>query len=134
MIQGALDMACEQLLDEISIKVMLEKDSVGWKTYSPLTDEERRVYSARVTPPINPHPFFSAKFEHDLGKSCALPLVGGTPLFSYSEAHPVQVEGGITPTPPLSSVQDAGTLVVAAPLFTAGTLWWFLLPSTLERE
>jgi hypothetical protein len=46
--------------------------------------------------------------------------VGGTPLFSYPEAHPVQVEGGIAPTPPLSLVQDAGTLVVAASLFTVG--------------
>jgi hypothetical protein len=100
MIQEALDMACEQLLDEISIKVMLEKDSVGWKSYSPLTDEERRLYNARVTPPINPHHFFSDEFEQDPGKSCALASVGGTPLFSYPEAHPVQVEGGILPTPP----------------------------------
>jgi hypothetical protein len=67
MIQGALDMACEQLLDEISIKVMLEKDSVGWKTYSPLTDEERRVYSARVTPPINPHLFSLLSLNMTLG-------------------------------------------------------------------
>jgi hypothetical protein len=44
--------------------------------------------------------------------------VGGTPLFSYPEAHPIQEEGGITPTPPLSSVQDVGTLVVATPLLT----------------
>jgi hypothetical protein len=47
-------------------------------------------------------------------------LVGGTSLFSYPEAHHVQVEGGIAPTPPLSLVQDAGTLEVSAPLFTAG--------------
>jgi hypothetical protein len=63
MIQEALDMACEQLLDEISIKVMLEKDSVGWKSYNPLTDEERGLYDARVTSPINPHHFFSYEFE-----------------------------------------------------------------------
>jgi hypothetical protein len=112
-------MACEQLLDEISIKVMLEKDSVGWKTYSLLTDEERRLYNARVTPPINPHHFFSDEFEQDPGKSCTLASVGGTLLFSYPEAHPVQVEGGNALTPPLSSVQDAATLVVTAPLFTA---------------
>jgi hypothetical protein len=43
-------MACEQLLDEISIKVMLEKDPVGWKAYSPLTDEERMLYNAMVSP------------------------------------------------------------------------------------
>jgi hypothetical protein len=120
MIQEALDMACEQLLDEISIKVMLEKDSVGWKSYSSSTNEERRLYNARVTPPINPHHFFSDEFEQDAGNFCALASVGGTPLFSYPEAHLVQVERGIAPTPPLSSVQDAGTLVVTAPLFTMG--------------
>jgi hypothetical protein len=121
LIQEALDLACEQLFDEISIKVMLDKDSVGWKTYSLLTDEERRMYNARVTPRINPHTFFSDEFEQDLGLSCALASVGGTPLLSYPEAHPVQVEGSIAPTPPLSSVQSAGTLVVPPPpLFTAG--------------
>jgi hypothetical protein len=115
LIQEALDLACEQLFDEISIRVMLEKDSVGWKTYSLLTDEERRMYNARVTPIINPHTFFSDEFEQDPGLSCAFALVGGTPLLSYPEAHPVQVEGGIAPTPPLSSVQDAGTLAVPPP-------------------
>jgi hypothetical protein len=76
LIQEALDMACEQLFDEISIKVMLEKDSVGWKTYSLLIDEEQRMYNARVTPPINPHTFFSGEFELDPGLSCALAFSG----------------------------------------------------------
>jgi hypothetical protein len=72
MIQEALDMACEQLLDEISIKVMLEKDSVGWKSYSPLTDEERRLYNARVTPPINPHHFSLMSLNRTLGNLAPL--------------------------------------------------------------
>jgi hypothetical protein len=63
LIQEALDMACEQLLEEISIKVILEKDLVGWKSYSPLTGEERRMYNAMVSPPVNPHPFVSDVFE-----------------------------------------------------------------------
>jgi hypothetical protein len=63
LIQEALDMACEQLLVEISIKVMLEKDLVGWKAYRPLTDEQRRLYNAMVSPPVNPHPFISNVFE-----------------------------------------------------------------------
>jgi hypothetical protein len=119
LIQEALDLACEQLFDEISIKVMLEKDSVGWKTYNPLTDEERRMYNARVTPPINPHTFFSDEFEHDPGLSCALASVGGTPLLSYPEAHPVQVEEGIAHTPPSfgTGCRDSSG---APPLFTTG--------------
>jgi hypothetical protein len=57
LLQEALDLVCERLFDEISIMVMAEKDSVGWKRYNPLTGEERRMYNAMVTPPINPHPF-----------------------------------------------------------------------------
>jgi hypothetical protein len=93
MIQEALDTVCEQLFDEISIKVMLEKDSVGWKTYSPLTDEERRLYSARV----------------ELRFSATRRL---TPFRWTGVLH--------LHTLPLSSIQDVGTLVVAAPLFATG--------------
>jgi hypothetical protein len=57
LLQEALNLPCEQLFDEISIKVMAEKDSVGWKHYNPLTDEERRMYNAMVSPPVNPHLF-----------------------------------------------------------------------------
>jgi hypothetical protein len=125
MIQEALDMACEQLFDEISIKVMLEKDLVRLKHYRPLTDEERRMYNAMVTPPINPHHFFSDEFEQDPRKSCALASVGGTPLFCYPEVHPVQEDGGYCAYTPLSSAKDAGPLVGANPLFTTGDHVWF---------
>jgi hypothetical protein len=70
-------MACEQLLDEISIKDMPEKDPVGSKAYNPLTDEEGRLYNAMVSPPVNPHPFISDVFE--LAVVTHLSSTGGTP-------------------------------------------------------
>jgi hypothetical protein len=100
-------MACEQLLDEISIKVMLEKDPVGWKTYSPLTDEQRRLYNAMVSPPVNPHPFISDVFEQ--ASVTHLSSAGGTPTLFYpaSTTLPAVGEDGDLPTPILS--QGAGS-------------------------
>jgi hypothetical protein len=92
LLQEALDLACEQLFDEISIKVMAEKDSVGWKPYSPLTDEERRMYNAMVSPPVNPHPFFSDEFEQDAVSH--LSSVGGTSFFCYPESTRAPRGGG----------------------------------------
>jgi hypothetical protein len=105
-------MACEQLLDEISIKVMLEKDSVGWKSYNPLTDEERMLYNAMVTPPINPHTFFSDEFEQVVVTH--LSSVGGTPILYYPESTTLPAEGedGGMPTPILSG--GTGTPMGAA--------------------
>jgi hypothetical protein len=85
-------MACEQLLDEISIKVMLEKDPVGWKTYSPLTDEQRRLYNAMVSPPVNPHPFISNVFEQ--AGVTHLSSTGGTPTLFYPAPTTLPAEGG----------------------------------------
>jgi hypothetical protein len=112
LIQETLDMACVQLLDEISIKVMLEKDPVRWKSYSPLTDEERRMYNAMVSPPVNPHPFFSDEFEQ--AGVTHLSSVGGTPTLYYSESTTLPAEGedGGTPAPILS--RGAGSSVGAA--------------------
>jgi hypothetical protein len=126
LIQEALDMACEQLFDDISIKVMLEKDSEGLNHYIPLTEEERRMYNTIVAPPINPHPFFSDKVEQVRGFSCDhafadddfLSSVGGTPLFFYPEAtttYPVQEVGGIVSAQLLSSGGDAGAPVGSTP-------------------
>jgi hypothetical protein len=93
-----LDLACEQLFDEISIKVMAEKDSVGWKPYSPLTDEEKRMYNAMMSPPVNLHPFFSDEFEQDVVSH--LSSVGGTSFFCYPEStpHHAEMEVGGAPT------------------------------------
>jgi hypothetical protein len=115
LIQEALDVACEQLLDEISIKVMLEKDHVGWKAYNPLTDEERRLYNALVTPPVNPHPFISSVFEQ--AGVTHLSSAGGTPTLFYPEstALPTEGENGGLPTPILS--RGAGSPLGAAPPF-----------------
>jgi hypothetical protein len=109
-------MACEQLLDEISIKVMLEKDPVGWKTYSPLTDEQRRLYNAMVSPPVNPHPFISDVFEQ--ASVTHLSSAGGTPTLFYpaSTTLPAVGEDRDLPTPVLS--QGAGSPLGAAPPFS----------------
>jgi hypothetical protein len=108
-------MACEQLLDEISIKVMLEKDPVGWKTYSPLTDEQRRLYNAMVSPPVNPHPFISNVFEQ--AGVTHLSSAGGTPTLFYpaSTTLPAVGEDGDLPTPIRS--QGARSLLGAAATF-----------------
>jgi hypothetical protein len=92
LIQEALDMACEQLLDEISIMVMLEKDPVGWKTYSPLTDEQRRLYNVMVSPPVNPHPFIFDVFEQ--AGVTHLSSAGGTPTLFYPASMTLPAVGG----------------------------------------
>jgi hypothetical protein len=97
LLQEALDLACEQLFDEINIKVMAEKDSVGWKRYNPLTEEERTMYNAMVSPPVNPHPFFSDEFEQ--ATVTHLSSVGGTPFFCYPESTPHHAEGEVGDAP-----------------------------------
>jgi hypothetical protein len=108
LIQEALDLACEQLLDEISIKVILEKDPVGWKTYSPLTDDERRCYNTMVSPPINPHPFISDMFEQ--AGVTHLSSAGGTPTLFYPAPTTLPAEGedGDLATPILSRGANEG--------------------------
>jgi hypothetical protein len=53
----ALDQGCEQLLNEISLKVMLEADDgATLKTYSPLMEEELAAYNALAEYPNHIHP------------------------------------------------------------------------------
>jgi hypothetical protein len=109
-------MACEHLLDEVIIKVMLEKDPVVWKSYSPLTDEERRMHNAMVSPPVNPHPFVSDMFEQ--AGVTHLSSTGGTPTLYYPASTTLPAVGGGDggmPTPILSG--GAGSPLGAAPLF-----------------
>jgi hypothetical protein len=126
MIQEALDMAYEQLLDEISIKVMLEKDSVGWKSYSPLTDEERSMYNTMMSPPVNPQPFFFDEFEQ--AGVTHLSSVGGTPIFYYPESttHPTEEEDGGASAPIISG--GAGSPVGAATLHPPVTVEGTVVP------
>jgi len=50
LLHAGLDLACQQLLDEISLKVMLESDDgLTRKTYSPPTEEELADYRAAVS-------------------------------------------------------------------------------------
>jgi hypothetical protein len=106
LIQEALDMACEQLLDEISIKVMLEKDPMRWKAYNPLTDEERRLYNALVTPPVNPHPFIFGVFEK--AGVTHLSSAGGTPTLFYLASTALPTEGGMEACPSLFYQEEQG--------------------------
>jgi hypothetical protein len=51
LFQEALDLACDKLFDEISIKVMLEPiDETTRKSYTPLTHEELDSYNTLVDP------------------------------------------------------------------------------------
>ena len=68
LIQEAMELACEQLFEEISIKVMVEKEGgEEWKRYSPLTEEELATYNAMLAPPIKPHPFMFADEVAEVG-------------------------------------------------------------------
>jgi hypothetical protein len=75
-------------------------------------DEERRMYNAMVSPPVNPHPFFSDEFEQ--AGVTHLSSAGGTPIFYYLEptTHPAEGDDGGVPTPILSGA--AGSPVGAA--------------------
>jgi hypothetical protein len=57
LIEEGLDLSCEQLFNEISIKVMLEPDDgVTKEICSPLTEEELTAYNALVNSPNKIHP------------------------------------------------------------------------------
>jgi hypothetical protein len=57
LVEEGLDMACEQLFNEISIKVMLEPDDGPTReNYSPLTEEELAAFNACVDSPNKIHP------------------------------------------------------------------------------
>ncbi|WVZ60763.1 hypothetical protein U9M48_010744 [Paspalum notatum var. saurae] len=57
LIDGALDIQCERLLEEISIKVMVEPDyGVERKGYSPLSEVELAAYNDLVASPNKVHP------------------------------------------------------------------------------
>jgi hypothetical protein len=93
-------------LDEVSIKVMMEKDSVGWKSYSLLTDEERRMYNAMVSPPVNPHHFVSDVFEQ--AGVTHLSSAGGTSTLYYLESSTLPAEGRMEACPPLFYQEGQG--------------------------
>ena len=69
LIQEAMDLVCEQLFEEISIKVKVEKEGgEEWKRYSPLTEEELATYNAMLAPPIKPHPIMFADEVAEVGE------------------------------------------------------------------
>jgi hypothetical protein len=57
LFREALDLACDKLFDEISIKVMIEPDDgTSRKSYTPLTEEELGSYNALMDSPAKVHP------------------------------------------------------------------------------
>jgi hypothetical protein len=57
LVGEALDQACDQLLNEISIKIMLESNNRATrKTYFPLIEEELAAYNTLVDSPNHIHP------------------------------------------------------------------------------
>ncbi|KAG2586030.1 uncharacterized protein LOC120675719 [Panicum virgatum] len=125
LIQEAIDLACEQLFEEISIKVMVEKEGgEEWKRYSPLTEEELATYNSMITPPIKPHPFMFADEVVEAGGELnpSLGFDGGLPLLSYPASPVADVEEDVTlhpPTPPSLSVEE-GLGGVSGPLPMVG--------------
>jgi hypothetical protein len=84
LIQEALDLACEQLFEEISIKVMLEKDDgMDKKNYDPLTEEELAAYNKLLVPPIQPHPFSSELVQGAAAEAGLEGLVGSETPMSF---------------------------------------------------
>ena len=66
LLDKALDRACEQLINEISIKVMLESDDgTARKELSPLSVEELTTYNNMVNSVNNSSPCFA--FNSDIG-------------------------------------------------------------------
>jgi hypothetical protein len=131
LLQEALDLASEQLFDEINIKVMAEKDSVGWKRYSPLTDEKRRMYNAMVSPPVNPHPFFSDEFEQ--AAVSHLSSVGGTSFFCYPESTPHHAEVEVRGVPTHIPLGGAEAPVGAAMLHPPNAVGDIGVPLLTDR-
>jgi len=121
-----MDLACEQLFEEISIKVMVEKEGgEEWKRYSPLTEEELATYNAMLAPPIKPHPFMFADEVAEVGGELnpSLGFDGGLPLLTYPVSPVAGVEEEVTlhpPTPPSSATlgvgQPSGTGPMPTPL------------------
>jgi hypothetical protein len=82
LFQEALDLACDKLFDEISIKVMLEPaDELTKKHFSPLTHEELDVYNTLVHPTAQVPPsevFFAPSPDPQVAAPHNL-LQGGNP-------------------------------------------------------
>ncbi|XP_066371932.1 uncharacterized protein [Miscanthus floridulus] len=99
LVDEALDLACEQLLDEISLKVALESDlGTTRKSYSPPTQEELAFFNSNNT----------------LFSSAVVPLPSTKIASTFVDASG---EGGEGFTPPLPSPSPPLELVsLAAPI------------------
>jgi hypothetical protein len=99
LFREALDLACDKLFDEISIKVMLEPaDETTRKRFTPLTHEELESYNTLVDPTAKVLPsevFFTPSPD---------PQVVAPHNFLQGEVDGVEI-GGI-PTSPTTSSAD----------------------------
>ena len=99
LIDDALDIACEQLINEISFKVMLEADGDD-KPYSPPTAEDYATYSALVDSSKTVASFASEMPAPVLGTSDSPDTVVGeassttSPGFAAQEVLPSLVQEG----------------------------------------
>ncbi|WVZ54189.1 hypothetical protein U9M48_005027 [Paspalum notatum var. saurae] len=113
LISDSLDLACNQLLEEISIKVMVENDEGALeKCYSPLTVEELDTYNATVGSLLAIHPstFPSLAYQVDgleSGRGSASAAPSAQPLSMLSgdgEAESAVFNGAaLSPAPSADS-------------------------------
>jgi hypothetical protein len=99
----ALDLACDKLFNEISIKVMLESDDgTSRKSYTPLTEEELGSYNTQVDSTAKVHPssvFFPPSPDTQVD---AIP-----DNFQQGKDDVVEIVGD--PTSPAASCSDDGS-------------------------
>jgi hypothetical protein len=106
LLDKALDRACEQLINEISIKVMLESyDGTARKEFSPLSVEEQTTYN-NIVNNSSPVVLLSTLILDDVTRSCCSTndkvislsgLVGSTPPpASQTGAPSASTSAGIT--------------------------------------
>jgi len=89
LIDEVLDLACEQLINEISFKVMVETDG-GDRPYSPQTAEDYATYSALVDSSKAGNSFASEMPAPVLGTSDSPDTVVGEALSTTSPGFAVQ--------------------------------------------
>jgi hypothetical protein len=112
----ALDLACDKLFDEISIKVMLEPvDETSRKSYTPLTHEELESYNTLVDPTAK-----VLSSEVFLMPSPDPQVVAAPHNFLQREVGGVEIVG--VPTSPTTSSSDICSSPASGPA-AAGVLF-----------
>jgi hypothetical protein len=115
LFRESLDLACDKLFDEISIKVMLEPvDETSRKSYTPLTHEELESYNTLVDPTakvLSSEVFFTSSPDPQ--------VVAAPHNFLQREVDDVEIVG--VPTSPTTSSSDICSSPASRPV-AAGVL------------